>query len=146
MKPEKSVLVFSILKLNQHRWPWQFNFKEADFCTLASTLSGSTDLPRPRPGNRQRSLTHPSVSHRLCSYHMVLNGLFVTLSAFLIERGKLCVCVPLKVGADCEQSVRFTDSAAAVSPFCSPPPVSCHINKNAAFSSAPCSSAPCSSS
>lgn len=41
---------------------------------------------RPRSGDGSTSLTHPSVSHRLRPNRTVLNGLFATLSVFLIER------------------------------------------------------------
>lgn len=63
---------------------------------------GSTELPAQQElrlqqefctGNSPPSLTHPSVSHHPRPYHMVLNGLFATLSAFLIERAELCVCL-----------------------------------------------------
>lgn len=41
-------------------------------------------------GDSPPSLTHPSVSHHPRPYHMVLNGLFATLSVFSIERVELC--------------------------------------------------------
>lgn len=41
-------------------------------------------------GDSPPSLTHPSVSHHPRPYHMVLNGLFATLSVFSIERAELC--------------------------------------------------------
>ena len=44
----------------------------------------------PGSGDSPPSLTHPSVSHHLRLYHMVLNGLFAALSVFLIERVELC--------------------------------------------------------